>query len=135
MYSDIINLPHHISPDRKRMTNYERAAQFGAFKALTGYEDEIDEAARLTDSRPELSEDDINRLNDSFKRLKECIKSRPRVELRQFVPDKYKPGGMVVKVFGKLRRIDEVGGFFILEDKRKIPIRDVVDISASQNER
>lgn len=44
-YGDIINLPHHQSATRKHMTNYERAAQFAPFAALTGHSDAIDETA------------------------------------------------------------------------------------------
>lgn len=40
-YKDIINLPHHVSPNRPRLTTEQRAAQFAAFQALTGYEDAI----------------------------------------------------------------------------------------------
>ena len=36
-YDDIINLPHHTSPKRPRMTMIDRAAQFSPFAALTGY--------------------------------------------------------------------------------------------------
>ncbi len=43
-YSDIINLPHHVSSKHPRMSQLDRAAQFAPFAALTGYEDMIDEA-------------------------------------------------------------------------------------------
>ena len=45
------------------MSNYERAAQFSPFAALTGYDDAIVETARLTDSRIEPDEAAINILN------------------------------------------------------------------------
>ena len=43
-YSDIINLPHHVSLKHPHMSQLDRAAQFAPFAALTGYEDMIDEA-------------------------------------------------------------------------------------------
>ena len=55
-YDDIIDMPHHVSPRRPRMSREERAAQFMPFMALTGYADVIRETERLTDERPELSE-------------------------------------------------------------------------------
>lgn len=55
-YDKIINLPHRQSKRRKHMSMSERAAQFGAFRALTGYEDEIAETARYTEKRAELDE-------------------------------------------------------------------------------
>ena len=47
-YDDIINLPHHVSPTRKRMSTHDRAAQFVPFAALVGYDDAVAETARLT---------------------------------------------------------------------------------------
>lgn len=47
-YSDIIDLPHHTSVNRKRMERIKRGAQFAPFAALTGYEEAVEEAARLT---------------------------------------------------------------------------------------
>ena len=45
-YDDIMDLPHHVSKTRPRMSRRDRAAQFAPFAALTGYEDVIDETAR-----------------------------------------------------------------------------------------
>lgn len=53
-YDDIINLPHHISERHPPMPIKDRAAQFSPFAALTGYESEVKEAARLTDKKIEL---------------------------------------------------------------------------------
>lgn len=45
-YDDIIDLPHHVSPNRHHMSMLERAAQFQPFRALTGYKDAVQETAR-----------------------------------------------------------------------------------------
>lgn len=45
-YSDIINLPHHVSVTHPRMSMMARAAQFAPFAALTGHNDAIEETAR-----------------------------------------------------------------------------------------
>lgn len=37
-YADIIELPHHVSVNRPRMSQYERAAQFAPFAALGSLE-------------------------------------------------------------------------------------------------
>ena len=55
-YDDIINLPHHVSPTRQRMSMHDRAAQFAPFAALTGHADAIKETERLTIERIELGE-------------------------------------------------------------------------------
>lgn len=41
-YDDIINLPHHVSTKRPRMSMEKRAAQFAPFAALTGYKEVIE---------------------------------------------------------------------------------------------
>lgn len=48
-YDDIIDMEHHTSRNHHRMTMQQRAAQFSAFSALTGYEDAIDETKKITD--------------------------------------------------------------------------------------
>ena len=55
-YDDIINLPHHVSSTRQRISMPDRAAQFAPFAALVGYDDAVAETARLTEVRPELDE-------------------------------------------------------------------------------
>ena len=51
---DIINLPHHISKKHPQMSLEARAAQFGAFAALTGYENEIEKMAKISIEEREL---------------------------------------------------------------------------------
>ena len=55
-YEDILHLPHHVSAERPHMSMLDRAAQFSPFAALVGYEDIIDETARLTTRKRELDE-------------------------------------------------------------------------------
>lgn len=55
-YDDIIHLPHHQSGTRPHMSLHDRAAQFSPFAALTGYDAAVEEAARLTEQKLELSE-------------------------------------------------------------------------------
>lgn len=43
-YSDIINMPHHVSDTRPHMTMEARAAQFASFAALKGYDRAIKDA-------------------------------------------------------------------------------------------
>ena len=42
-YSDIINMPHHVSVKHPQMSMHDRAAQFSPFAALTGYDEAVDE--------------------------------------------------------------------------------------------
>ena len=75
-YNDIINLPHHQSATRPKMSNYDRAAQFSPFAALKGYEDKIDEAARVVDEKIELDE-------SSYKGNKRKAKHSPKKNKRK----------------------------------------------------
>ena len=63
-YDDIIRMPYPIKP--QRMTNYDRAAQFSPFAALTGHEEAVAETARLTETAIELGEDGIAILNEKL---------------------------------------------------------------------
>lgn len=45
-YRNLLNLPHHISPTRPRMSLHDRAAQFAPFAALTGHDAAIQETAQ-----------------------------------------------------------------------------------------
>ena len=62
-YDDIIDLPHPTSTRHPRMPMANRAAQFSPFAALTGYEDAVQETARQTVARPELTEEEKSHLN------------------------------------------------------------------------
>ena len=49
-YSDIINMPHHVSKTHPQMSMMQRAAQFAPFAALTGYDAAIKEAEKEADT-------------------------------------------------------------------------------------
>ncbi len=127
-YDDIINLPHHVSGTHPHMPMLDRAAQFMPFRALTGYEDAVQETARLTDEKPELTEDEKALLDGKLQRLAEELPSQPRVTLTYFQPDKKKTGGAYVTVTGQLRKIDDYEGTLILMGGEQILIRDVLAI-------
>lgn len=45
-YDDMLELPHHRSDKRSHMSKENRAAQFASFAALTGFEEQIEEAGK-----------------------------------------------------------------------------------------
>lgn len=128
-YDDIINMPRPQSP-RRKMTLHERAAQFSPFAALTGYEEAVKEAARLTDSRPEPDEDRINELNAKIGYLKTILSRRPEITVTYFIPDARKAGGLMEEFTGNIRVIDEYERQLVFESGN-IPIDDVYDITGS----
>ena len=92
-YDDIMDLPHYTSPNRRRMANIDRAAQFSPFAALTGYDADVLEAARVTDQRLTLTEDMKEILDRKQQRLAEILDEYPEVTVTYFVPDSRKAGG------------------------------------------
>ena len=127
-YRDIINNLHHTSKTRKRMSGLNRAAQFAPFAALTGYDASIYEAARLTENRIELDDNEIEILNMKLNFLKNHIKDRPYVTITYFVPDTKKDGGSYVDYSGNIRVIDEIKQTIIFTDKTTIAIDVICDI-------
>jgi hypothetical protein len=107
-YDDIIDLPHHVSPTRARMSRADRAAQFSSFEALTGHEEQIEEAARLTDGKLQLSPEETEALNSNMNYIIDNIALCPEVEIIYFVPDERKDGGKYLSVSMKIRKIDLV---------------------------
>ena len=128
-YEDIINLPHHVSSQRPHMSNYDRAAQFSPFAALSGYDSAIAETARLTDQKIELSDDRIEALDAVLYKIGENIVSRPEVEILYFKPDARKVGGAYCTVTGAVRKLDQISKTLQLTDGTVIPILDVLSIS------
>ena len=118
-YKDIIDLPHHQSAGRKHMSLYDRAAQFAAFQALSGYEDMILETGRLTDDMLDLPEDVKDELDRKFVLLTSLIDEgyRPEVTVTYFVPDKTKEGGRYESYSGEVRKIDSTFKTLIFYDK------------------
>ena len=127
-YDDMIYMQNPTPTRKPRMSLYERAAQFSPFAALTGYEDAVEETARLTDARLELSEDMKTILNEKMQMIVDNMDADPIVTITYFVPDKKKEGGAYVDVTGIVKEIDEYERCIVMTDKKKIPIEQVRDI-------
>ena len=127
-YDDIIFLPHHVSTKHPRMPLIDRAAQFSPFAALTGLGAALDETARLTDARIELTEEREEEINLALRRLQEQIASgeAPEVKITCFCTDDKKSGGAYRTVAGVVKKVDEFEKTLILRDGEKIPFWDIV---------
>jgi len=121
-YKDIINLPHHTSKTRPRMSAYNRAAQFSPFAALTGYDEAVKETARLTKEKIELDEYQIAIINDKLNYALEDKNRNSILSITYFKPEDKKKGGEYLTVLGIIKRIDEGSHSVILKDKSVIPI-------------
>ena len=126
-YEDIINLPHHVSPTRPRMSRADRAAQFSPFAALSGYGDAVKETARLTGRRIELDESTKAALDEKLRLLAEVTEDRPEAAVTYFLPDRKKAGGEYVTATGQVKKLDAVTQELVMANGRVIPIADIVE--------
>lgn len=133
-YDDIIDLPHHVSAIRPQMSMMDRAAQFSPFAALTGYDAAIKETARLTDQKIDLDDYEKEEINDKIQLITEHLGEDFEVVITYFQPDSRKAGGAYVDAVGIVKKIDEYDRVIILQDGKKIPIDDILDIDMSGSE-
>ena len=127
-YEDIIHLPHHVSANHPHMSLYDRAAQFAPFKALTGYEDDVAETARLTDTRIELDDSRKAVLDARLQMIEDQISSSPEVTITYFVPDARKQGGAYRDIHGRIRKIDKVERLVVFASGERVRIDDIYDL-------
>ncbi len=95
---------------------------------MTGYEDAVQETARYTDEKVELTEDEKALLDMELQRLSDDIANRPQVTLTYFRSDKRKAGGAYVTTTGRLKKIDDLEGTLILASGERIVIEDIIEI-------
>lgn len=128
-YEDIIYLPHYEPKNYPRMSSNNRASQFAPFSALTGYEEQVKETARLTNKRMEIDEGLKNVLNNKLQVIQMNIKSNPEITIVYFVPDKKKSGGTYISITGNVKKIDTIKELIIMRDNTKIPMNDILSIA------
>ena len=131
MYDDIIQLPHHTSATRPRMSMHDRAAQFAPFAALTGHDAAVAEAGRQTEKRIELAQDSRDAINKTLMQLK-AMATQPQILLTYFRADERKEGGTYLTRRSRLRQIDPVHHTLTLETGETIPLDDVLEIQINE---
>ncbi len=127
-YDDIIHLPRPVSKKHPPMPLSKRAAQFLPFAALTGFEGEIAETARLTQAAPELGEDALMALDAQLSLLRQRLPEQPEVTVTCFIPDEKKTGGHFETLTGRARRLDEPNRLLFLTDGVKIDMDTIVEL-------
>ena len=127
-YDDIINLPHHQSKERAHMSLHDRAAQFAPFAALTGYDEAIEETARLTDEKITLDETAIEKINEKLYEISQHLSEKRNVSITYFRPDALKKGGAYLTDIGTIKRIDEIEKLILMDSGMKIKLEQIVDI-------
>lgn len=127
-YSDIMNMPHHVSKTRPQMSLNDRAAQFCPFAALTGYDAAIKETARLTDEKIDLDENSKESLDEKLKFLMSKLSERPIVTITYFKADERKNGGSYELAEGCVRKVDFYERALVMEDRAVIRMDDIIAI-------
>lgn len=117
-YEKIIDLDHHVSKIHKPMAIADRAGQFAAFAALTGYEDMIKEFGIVFDEKIELSSQQIEDINHVLI----ALKVNDEVNVKIYRDNFYR------LIVTKVLKIDEINKILYLEDD-KIMFEEIISIS------
>lgn len=127
-YEDMLYLDPPVSKTHRKMSIQDRAAQFMPFAALTGYEDLIRESSRITQSRIELSETEIEELKHKLEILHRHEIEKPLIKVQYFVHDLKKSGGSYQMVEKYLHRIDDIEKKIIFKDCTTIHFEEIISI-------
>ena len=127
-YDDIKHLTRPQYDDLHPMSMHDRAAQFSPFAALVGYDDAVAETARLTDSKVELTEDEMSELNADLNRLLDSLDEQPQISVTYFVPDEKKSGGKYVEKQGVVRIFDSYASELVFTDGVRIAVADMAKL-------
>lgn len=129
-YSDIINLPRHISKKRQPMPIIDRAAQFAPFAALTGYEDAINETGRSTEQKIVLHDSHREVIDRRLRFISDNIDKKIPVKITYFEKDAKKSGGKYITVEESIKKYDKYNLTITLESNLAINIKDIYDITS-----
>ena len=128
-YTDIINLKRPVS-NHNHLSIESRASQFSPFAALTGYDNEVKETARITDKRIDIDDGLREMLNAKLNYLNDHIKESPNISITYFVKDPKKEGGKYLTKQGIIKRIDTVNEIIKFNDNMTIPMNDIINITS-----
>lgn len=127
-YADIINLKRPPS-NHNHLSIESRASQFSPFAALTGYDNEVKETARITDKRINIDDGLREMLNAKLNYLNDHIKENPNISITYFVKDPKKEGGKYLTKQGIIKRIDTVNEIIKFNDNMTISMNDIINIT------
>lgn len=127
-YNDIIKHERYILKYHIPQPMQKRAVQFSPFAALTGFDEEIDETARITDIQVNLSEDDTVLLNQNLSYLMEHQYEEISVKLIYFKPDIKKEGGSYISYKGIFKYFREDKRCLVFQEGKEISVDDIEKI-------
>lgn len=124
-YDDIIELPHHRSQYRTPMPVENRSAQFAPFAALSGHDDAIDETARITDIKIELTNEEKLEIEQALRR---SLENKSCVAITYFSPDNKKTGGCYRHITSVVKKIDEYDKTITLTDGTTLHLENLTSV-------
>ena len=125
---ELLEMERPVSARHAPMRRCDRAAQFAPFAALSGFDETVQEAGRLTQAQIELAENEREALNDALVRLAARLPEQPEVRLTYFQPDAKKSGGTYRTIITRVRRLDANAQVLVLTDGTRIPFDALLSI-------
>lgn len=125
---ELLEMERPVSARHAPMRRCDRAAQFAPFAALSGFDETVQEAGRLTQAQIELAENEREALNDALVRLAARLPEQPEVRLTYFQPDAKKSGGTYRTILTRVRRLDANAQVLVLTDDTRIPFDALLSI-------
>lgn len=125
---ELLEMERPVSAHHAPMRRCDRAAQFAPFAALSGFDETVQEAGRLTQAQIELAENEREALNDALVRLAARLPEQPEVRLTYFQPDAKKSGGIYRTILTRIRRLDANAQVLVLTDGTRIPFDALLSI-------
>ena len=117
---ELLELERPASALHAPMQRQDRAAQFAPFAALSGFDDAVQEAGRLTQAQLELTESAREALNDALVRLAARLPEQPEVLLTYFQPDSKKSGGVYRTIRARIRKLDPNAQLLLLDTGQQL---------------
>ena len=124
-YDDILHLSRPVSGRHARMSMVDRGAQFSPFAALVGYEQVLQESARLTQAETFLDESSKELLDRKLRFLADHPGRMEQVRFLCYRPDERKSGGSFLWLEGSVKKIDLYRRRVVLADGQEFAIEDI----------
>ena len=132
IYDDIIQLPNHRSKTRPHMSLYDRAAQFAPFKALSGHEEELEETARLTETKIVLDDSAIEKLNEKLYEISQRLDEPKTYSVTYFKPDLLKSGGAYLTDIGCIKKLNTIDKCIMMDSGISIPMEHIISVEENK---
>lgn len=133
-YDDILHLSRPVSGRHARMSMVDRGAQFSPFAALVGYEQVLQESARLTQAETFLDESSKELLDRKLRFLADHLGQVGQVRFLCYRPDERKSGGSFLRLEGSVKKIDLYRRRVVLADGQEFAIEDIRSIDGVECE-